>query len=107
MKQAEFALQEARRSNNILSTDKGKTDERISALQLETDSVTRALKAAVGEKERALVDHDVLKLEVRRLRDVLGFHADEVYSLESRKAQLKLSMDERKHEIEVHRWVGC
>ena len=29
--------------------------------------------------------------------------ADEVYSLESRKAQLKLSLDERKQEIEVHR----
>lgn len=30
-------------------------------------------------------------------------HADEVYSLESRKAQLKLSLDERRQEIEVHK----
>lgn len=30
-------------------------------------------------------------------------HADDVYSLESRKVQLKLSLDERRHEIEVHR----
>lgn len=30
-------------------------------------------------------------------------HADDVYTLESRKVALKLSMDERRHEIEVHR----
>jgi hypothetical protein len=41
--------------------------------------------------------------QVHRLRQLLSMHADEVYSLESRKAQLKLSLDERRHEIEVHR----
>jgi hypothetical protein len=30
-------------------------------------------------------------------------HADEVFSLENRKFQLKMSMDERRQEIEVHR----
>lgn len=30
-------------------------------------------------------------------------HADDVHTLESRKVALKLSMDERRHEIEVHR----
>lgn len=40
---------------------------------------------------------------MHRLRHLLSMHADEVYSLESRKAQLKLGLDERRHEIEVHR----
>ena len=62
-------------------------------------------KGAIETKERALVDHDVLKLEVRRLRDILAMHADEVFSLENRKYQLKMSMEERKQEIEVHRLV--
>jgi hypothetical protein len=30
-------------------------------------------------------------------------HADEVFSLENRKFQLKMSMEERKEEIVVHR----
>ena len=42
-------------------------------------------------------------LQVQRLRDVLAMHANDVYTLESRKVQLKLSLDERRHEIEVHR----
>ena len=37
------------------------------------------------------------------MRDVLAMHASDVYTLESRKVALKLSLDERRHEIEVHR----
>lgn len=48
----------------------------------------------------------MLALEVKRLRDILAAHADEVFSLENRKAQLALSMEERKQEVEVHRWGG-
>lgn len=32
----------------------------------------------MAEKEKAMVDHDVMKLEVKRLRDILALHADEV-----------------------------
>ena len=46
---------------------------------------------------------DLARLEVRRLRDLLSVKSDAVYSLENRKQQLLLSMDERKHEISVHR----
>lgn len=63
------------------------------------------VKAAVESREKSLVDHDVLALEVKRLRDILAAHADEVFSLENRKAQLALSMEERKQEVEVHRWA--
>ena len=68
--------------------------------------IGRQVKGGVADKEKAMVDHDVMKLEVRRLRDILAMHADEVFSLENRKFQLKMSLEERKHEIEVHRWAG-
>ncbi|KAF6258267.1 hypothetical protein COO60DRAFT_1139442 [Scenedesmus sp. NREL 46B-D3] len=103
VKQAELDLGEARRTNTALISEKQRVDDAIERLQLETDSTGRALKAAIVDKEKQLVDHDVLKLQVHRLRQLLSMHADEVYSLESRKAQLKLSLDERRHEIEVHR----
>lgn len=39
-------------------------DETISGLQLETDSTARALKSSISDKEKQLVEHDVLKLQV-------------------------------------------
>jgi hypothetical protein len=42
-------------------------------------------------------------LQVKRLKAVLGAAADQVYSLEARKAALRLSLEERRAEIDVHR----
>lgn len=56
-------------------------------------------------KEELIVLNDVLRLEVRRLREQLAAQADVVYSLENRKQQLILSMQERKQEISVHKDV--
>lgn len=50
-----------------------------------------------------MVEHDLMKLEAKRLRDVLSTRADEVTSLENRKFQLKMNLEERKHEVEVHK----
>lgn len=49
-----------------------------------------------------MVSHDVLKLEVRKLRGILSGRADEVFGLENRKAQLEMSMEERKRAIDSH-----
>eukprot|EP00798_Chlamydomonas_sp_ICE-L_P017612 gene17612-23945_t len=93
----------ARRFNTGLKTDKEKLDGTSSTIKLENEMINRQVRTAVESKEKALVDHDILKLEVRRLRDILSMHADEVFSLENRKYQLRMSMEERKQEIEIHR----
>ena len=49
-----------------------------------------------------MVNHDVLKLEVKRLREQLNAKADEVFGLQNRKFQLQMSMEERQQEIKVH-----
>merc|ERR1719181_2464267 len=49
-----------------------------------------------------MVDNDVMKLEVKRLKQILSSKSDEVYGLENRKFQLSMSMQERKKEIQVH-----
>lgn len=49
-----------------MQTDKHRIDETIQGLQLETDSTARALKGAINDKEKQLVEHDVLKLQVTR-----------------------------------------
>ena len=48
-----------------------------------------------------MVSNDVMRLEVKRLRDTLNGAADEVFSLENRRQQLGMSMKERKAEIQV------
>eukprot|EP00195_Chlamydomonas_chlamydogama_P009299 CAMPEP_0202915398 /NCGR_PEP_ID=MMETSP1392-20130828/65575_1 /ASSEMBLY_ACC=CAM_ASM_000868 /TAXON_ID=225041 /ORGANISM="Chlamydomonas chlamydogama, Strain SAG 11-48b" /LENGTH=937 /DNA_ID=CAMNT_0049607407 /DNA_START=168 /DNA_END=2981 /DNA_ORIENTATION=- len=103
VKHAEDDLLQARRANTRLKGDKGKIEETTSTLKLENEMIGRQVKQALEGKEKAMVDHDVMKLEVKRLRDILAMHADEVFSLENRKFQLKMSMEERKQEIEVHR----
>ena len=49
-----------------------------------------------------MVDDNILKLEIKRLRDMLNEKADEVLSLEKRKLQLDTAMSERRNEIRIH-----
>ncbi|GBF94678.1 flagella associated protein [Raphidocelis subcapitata] len=103
VKAAEVALQDSRRANEAFGKDRTRLEARASELVLESDSLGRSLKGAVAARERALVEHDVLKLQVKRLREVLALAADEVTSLEARKAALRLGLEERRAEVEVHR----
>ncbi len=54
-------------------------------------------------KEKTLVQHDCMKLEIKKLRDTVNVEADRVYGLENRKYQLEMSMEEREKEIQVHK----
>ena len=55
------------------------------------------------QKEKTLVQHDIMKLEIKKLRDTVNMEADQVYGLENRKYQLEMSMEEREKEIQVHK----
>jgi len=103
VKRAEDDLAHAKRKNNDLKKSAKQVADELHEVNLESDTTAKAVKEAVKEKEDRMVAHDVLKLEVKRLRDQLNARADEVFSLENRKMQLQLSMEERKHEVEVHR----
>eukprot|EP00854_Cymbomonas_tetramitiformis_P008918 gene8918-10568_t len=105
VKRAEDDLNSARRKNSEFNHESGMLRSKIAELSLESETVMRSVKAAIRDKEEQMVAHDVLKLEVKRLRDLLNLRADEVFGLENRKYQLQMSMEERKNEIEVHRGV--
>uniref|UniRef100_I3M357 Coiled-coil domain-containing protein 39 n=1 Tax=Ictidomys tridecemlineatus TaxID=43179 RepID=I3M357_ICTTR len=50
-----------------------------------------------------MIEDNLLKLEVKRTREMLHSKAEEVLSLEKRKQQLCTAMDERTEEIKVHK----
>eukprot|EP00932_Pfiesteria_piscicida_P016804 SRR837773.3712.p1 GENE.SRR837773.3712~~SRR837773.3712.p1 ORF type:complete len:704 (-),score=395.80 SRR837773.3712:40-1968(-) len=77
---------------------KGIMDE----LELQNTITNRAVAGVVKEKEEALMQHDILRLEVKRLRQNLNSKSENLFSLENRKQQLRISMEEREKEIEVH-----
>merc|ERR1719453_968165 len=67
--------------------------------------MNRSVATVVKEKEESLMQHDILRLEVKRLRQQLNTKSETLYSLENRKQQLQISMEEREKEIEVHQEV--
>jgi coiled-coil domain-containing protein 39 len=78
-------------------------DEKQAEMVLENRMLEDEIKQDTKVKEDQAVSNDLLRLEVRRLRDLLSAKADAVFSLENRRQQLILSMEERKEDIQVHR----
>jgi len=95
-------LNGAKRRNEVLTGDVAKLEGDIAELTLRNETSSQHLRALVSQKEQRMVSHDVLKLEVRKLREQLSAVVDETFGLENRKAQLQLSMEERTHEVTVH-----
>ena len=66
---------------------------------MKNESGERHLRQLVKQKEESMVGHDVLKLEVKRLRESLNAKADEVFGLQNRKFQLQVRRDRGSHSI--------
>jgi chromosome segregation ATPase len=98
-------LRAARRKHTSVVGQRDNLSGKIAEIELENDSADREVKESIKKKEDMIVSHDVLKLEVKRLRDTLTSKADEVLNLENRKLQLELSMKEREKEVQLHQEV--
>ncbi len=85
-------------------TDK-KLSSQIEELSLENDMTVQDLSKITKKKEEVLVQHDIMKLEIKNIRENLNKATDDVYSLENRRNQLEMTMQEREKEIQVHKDV--
>ena len=83
--------------------EKEKLTSIVAELKLENEMVRSELEKVIKQKEKTLVLYDVMKLEIKKLRDTVNLEADKVYGLENRKYQLEMSMEEREKEIQVHK----
>ena len=75
----------------------------IQELKLENEMASGDVEKILKKKEKTLVQHDCMKLEIKKLRETVNVEADKVYGLENRKYQLEMSMEEREKEIQVHK----
>lgn len=76
---------------------------KIEELDLNNDSSGRELKKIIKNKQDMMVEENILKLEIKRLRDMLNQKSDSVLSLEKRRLQLETAMKERRNEIDIHK----
>ncbi len=64
---------------------------------------TQDLAKIINTKEDTLVTYDKMKLEIKKIHDVLMGKTDEVFNLENKKHQVEMSMQEREREIQLHK----
>eukprot|EP00667_Euglena_gracilis_P002071 EG_transcript_2072 len=104
--QVKHVMDDVRQSKMTLDQktgEKAKQDTVILELRLETESCELELQKLTRAKETLMVTHDVLKLQVTRLDKALMSRGKELFSLENRKAQLRITVEEREAEIAVHK----
>lgn len=87
------------RSIEIIKKQQESLDTINQELRLENEMADTDLRKVTKKEEKTLVQHEIMKLEIKRLRDVVNEEADKVYGLENRKYQLEMSMEEREKEI--------
>ena len=85
-----------------VADDKELLLETLCELELSCNGEESALKSAKILKENAMVEVDLLKLDLKKLRHILNNRVDQVYSLETSKNELELTMKQQKLDITAH-----
>jgi chromosome segregation ATPase len=82
--------------------EKKRLTQSIEKLDLENMKCGQDLQKIMKKKEDILVEHDLMKLEIKKLYDRLVNEANHVFKKENQLYQLELSIKEREKEIMVH-----
>ncbi|EOD39571.1 hypothetical protein EMIHUDRAFT_462178 [Emiliania huxleyi CCMP1516] len=95
-------LKRARRREEEVTTEEARLRAAIDAVEVDNTLAQKQIKKEAQQRQEATVAADLLRLEVKKLREALHGRTDGVFGLENRKSQLQLSMAERQEEIKVH-----
>ena len=101
-KRVEDETRKSKREIDELSKEKAYVTSRIAELTLHIDTAHRTLDKIVVEKEDMMVNENLKKLELNKLRDTLDKRADEVLALNKERIKLESGMKERFAEINIH-----
>lgn len=102
IKRQDAELKNSQRSLAGLKKDEEGMQSTMDELELQTSIAGRTAQVTAKDREESLMQHDILRLEVKRLRQQMNSNSENLFSLENRKQQLQISMEEREKEIEVH-----
>ncbi|XP_021365244.1 coiled-coil domain-containing protein 39-like [Mizuhopecten yessoensis] len=102
LKRLQDDIRRVRRELEKSGAEKGDFTSKIEELNLYNTSSERELRNIISSKQNLMVDQNILKLEIKRLRDMLNGRADDVLNMEKRRLQLDTAMKERRHEISIH-----
>ncbi|XP_071508551.1 coiled-coil domain-containing protein 39-like [Diadema antillarum] len=103
LKRLQDDIRRVKRDLDKSGAEKADLTSKIEELNLHNDSSNRELRRIVKDKQDQMVEENILKLELKRLRDILNSRADEVLTLEKRRLQLETAMKERRKEITIHK----
>ncbi len=77
-------------------------DTKLSELTLTIDNSEKLLEKTINQKEEIMVNENLKKLELIKLRDLLDKRADDVLNLNKERIKLESGMKERFTEIDIH-----
>ncbi|KAK2144272.1 hypothetical protein LSH36_772g01071 [Paralvinella palmiformis] len=102
LKRLQDDVRRVKRDLEKSTSEKDSLTSKIEELDLHNDSSQRELANVINIKQELMVEENLMKLQLKRIRDRLNDKADQVYDLEHRKLQLETAMKERRHEIDIH-----
>jgi chromosome segregation ATPase len=98
----ELDLRQTGRRRETLERAKADLAVKLNELHLDQDSLDKSTVKSRTLKESVLVQLNMLRLQVEKLSEQVATKSDELISLENRRQQLQLSMQERVLEIDGH-----
>lgn len=101
-KRVEDETRKSKRGIDELNKDKTYIDSKIAELTLHIDTAQRLLEKINVGKADLMVNENLKKLELKKLRAVLDKEADQVLDLNNEQIKLETGMKERHSEINIH-----
>ncbi|KAK7091050.1 coiled-coil domain-containing protein 39-like [Littorina saxatilis] len=103
LKRLQDDIRRVTRELETSGAEKWDLTSKIEEIMLYNDNSERELRTLIKKKQDNMVNENIMKLEVKRLRDMLNDRSDEVMTQEKRKLQLETAMKERIQEISIHK----
>ncbi|CAF0859941.1 unnamed protein product [Brachionus calyciflorus] len=101
-KRVEDETRKSKREIEELNKEKNYIDTKTAELTLHIDTAQRLLEKIIVQKQDLMVNENIKKLDLNRLRDILDKRADEVLNLNKERITMESGMKERFAEINIH-----